>query len=227
MGCASSKGAANSVHQPTTSPTNADIEKVDVVRQVEGGNFPDEHMARRKADGKTLIPEFQFDQFGNKVDVLTGGRVWSESYYRARKEAEFHAIQRGQCFERSKKAFEDGDKKEAKNLSDEGKDHGRKMEEANQRAAEEILKPQNLETSSKIDLHGLLVAEAVDATLHFVRAAKAAGTLRQLEIITGAGHHSSKDKGPVIKPAIMDLCRNEKWQLQAIPDNDGCFILVL
>ena len=178
-------------------------------------------------EGDTFTPEFQYNQFGNKVDVVTGGRVWSEAYYRARKDADFHANQRGQCFERSKIAFEDGRKKEAKELSDEGKDHGRKMEEANKRAAEEILKPQGLEASPKIDLHGLLVVEAVDACRQFVRAAKVAGTFQQLEIITGAGHHSAKDKGPVIRPAIVELCRIEKWRLGATTYNEGSFILIL
>lgn len=229
MGCSGSKDATtNLVHQPTKPETNVYITKAnETVEESAGGCLSGQQKTTSILESDTLTPEFQYDQYGNKVDVATGGRVWSEEYYRARKEADFHANQRGQCFERSKKAFEEGHKKEAKELSDEGKDHGRKMEEANSRAAEEILKPQRLETSPKIDLHGLLVAEAVDACRQFVRAAKLAGNFQQLEIITGAGHHSAKEKGPVIKPAIVELCKIEKWQLQATPDNEGSFTLIL
>lgn len=173
------------------------------------------------------MPKHHIDQFGNKIDDVTGGRVWSEAYYRARKDADTHAKLRGECFDKSKKAFEEGNKKEAKELSDAGKQHGLQMEEANQRAVDEILKPQNLENAQKIDLHGLLVTEAVDATRKFVNAAITAGKYQTLEIITGAGHHSAKEKGPVIKPAIIEMCKEEKWQLDAAEDNEGSFILTL
>lgn len=127
----------------------------------------------------------------------------------------------------SKKAFEEDRKKEAKELSDEGKMHGHKMEESNKRAVDEILKPQNLNDSDKIDLHGLLVAEAVDATRSFAKNAIQAGKRAQLEIITGAGHHSDAAKGPVIKPAIIDLCKQESWKLEADENNEGSFTLIL
>jgi DNA-nicking Smr family endonuclease len=178
---------------------------------------------------ESLVPKYHIDEFGNKIDDVTGGRVWSEAYYRARKDAEFHAQERGRCFEASKKAFEEDRKKEAKELSDEGKMHGQKMEEANQRAVDEIIKPQQLETSVKIDLHGLLVAEAVNATKEFVKAviANRGDSVDKLEIITGAGHHSDKAKGPVIKPAIIKMCEEEGWKLVADEGNEGSFTLIL
>ena len=155
--------------------------------------------------------------------------MWSAAYYRARKDANYHAEQRGKCFEASKKAFEEDRKKEAKELSDEGKMHGQKMEEANKRAVDEILKPQNLDHSDRIDLHGLLVAEAVEATRNFVKNVieKGISEGKILSIITGAGHHSQAEKGPVIKPAIIEMCKQENWKLEADEGNEGSFTLIL
>lgn len=172
---------------------------------------------------QSLIPSHHTDQFGNEIDDETGGRVWSEAYYKARNDADENAVQRGKYFERSKNAFETGNKKEAKELSDMGKKHGELMEEANKRAVNEILNPQHLSTASKIDLHGLLVAEAVEATKSYVMSC--IGRLETVEIITGAGHHSDQIKGAVIKPAIVKLCKDEHWKLDSHESNEGSFTL--
>ena len=63
---------------------------------------------------------YHVDQYGHRIDDKNGGRVWSEKYYKARREAEEHAKKRGECFEKSKKAFNENRKGEAKTLSDEG-----------------------------------------------------------------------------------------------------------
>jgi DNA-nicking Smr family endonuclease len=138
-------------------------------------------------------------------------------------EAEECAIKRGKCFEESTKAFAEDRKDEAKTLSDEGKQHGLQMEEANKRAAAEIINPQSLSTSDKIDLHGLLVQEAIDATKDFVKSC--IGKKETVQVITGQGIHSDLAKGAVIKPAIIDLCKQENWQLDAESENAGSFIL--
>lgn len=85
--------------------------------------------------------------------------------------------------------------------------------------------PQNLKYSDKIDLHGLLVKEAVDATKEFVT--YNIGRKKSVEVITGVGHHSDKNKGPMIKPAIIDLCKLEGWKLEIQEHNDGSFTLHL
>ena len=162
------------------------------------------------------------DSFGNLVDQH-GGRVWPEAYYAARKEAEEEAILRGKCFEESKKAFEEDRKGDAKELSDRGKEHGAKMEAANKRAMEIIIGPQNLAEAEKIDLHGLLVQEAVEATRDFVKSS--IGRLETVQVITGQCLHSDKAKGPVIKPAILELCKEEGWKIDPQPNNPGCFIV--
>ena len=46
-----------------------------------------------------------------------------------------------------------------------------------------------------------------------------------LRIVTGSGHHSDPKKGAVIKPAIIKLCRDEKWNIEAEHHNDGVLII--
>lgn len=176
------------------------------------------------ADGESLVPPHHIDEHGHKVADEGGGRVWSEAYYRARKDADDHAKLRGECFDKSKTAFNEDRKGDAKTLSDEGKKHGVEMEAANQRAVAEIMGYQNLEENT-LDLHGLLVKEAVDCTRTFVNKHKASGKFKQLCIIPGAGNHSDPKKGAVIKPAIIDLAKEEKWNLEADEGNDGSFTL--
>eukprot|EP01038_Epipyxis_sp_PR26KG_P014356 gene14356-19253_t len=162
------------------------------------------------------------DSFGNKVDE-SGARIWPDEYYAAREAASEHARLRGKYFDEAKAAFESGKKKEAKELSEEGKNQGVLLEQANARAVEVILKLQNLDSSDSIDLHGLLVAEAVEATKQF--ALKSASKKDSIEIITGAGLHSNPANGPLIKPAILKLCKEQKWRLEKKEDNDGSFTL--
>jgi DNA-nicking Smr family endonuclease len=179
------------------------------------------------------------DGFGHQVDE-NGGRVWSAAYYAARKEADMYAVERGKCFENSKQAFSEvslkqyleqpmllirhvqqNRKAEAKTLSDEGKRHGDRMNKANEKAAAEILTPQNLTNSTSIDLHGLLVQEAVDATKSFI-VSKVNSSQAVLTVVTGQGHHSDKVKGAVIKPAILQMLSENKWQFEIDEKNPGC-----
>ena len=179
------------------------------------------HVPRSSVE-KPVSAGTHLDGFGNLVDEH-GARVWPEAYHAARKEAEDHAVERGKCFEESKKAFEEGRKAEAKELSERGKEHGALMEAANKRAAGIVLEPQHLDKADRIDLHGLLVHEAVEATKDFVKSCT--GRLKTVEVITGQGLHSDKAKGPVIKPAIFQLCKDENWQHEISPHNPGCIIV--
>ena len=121
--------------------------------------------------------------------------------------------------------FEEGREADAKEHSDRGKEHRAKMEAANKRAKEIIIGPQNLAEADKIDLHGLLVQEAVEATRDFVKSS--IGRLETVQVITGQGLHSDKAKGPVIMPAIIGLCKKEGWKIvpSRKPKNPGCFII--
>ena len=73
-----------------------------------------------------------------------------------RAEAQKYAEERGELLSASKNAFESGDKAKAKELSEKGKEAGRKMEEANKKAAAVILKHRNDGHGDHyLDLHGL------------------------------------------------------------------------
>ena len=162
------------------------------------------------------------DSFGRFVDEQ-GERIWPDAYYAARKDAEEETIKRDKCLGRSKRASKEGKEADAKVFSDRGKEHRAKMEAANKRAMEIIIGPQNLAEADKIDLHGLLVQEAVEATRDFVKSS--IGRLETVQVITGQGLHSDKAKGPVIKPAIISLCKKEGWKIDPQPNNAGCFII--
>ena len=71
-------------------------------------------------DDHHLVPAHHTDKFGHEVDNNTGGRVFSEAYYEARKEASEQARLRGEFFEKSKHAYNNNHKADAKHLSDEG-----------------------------------------------------------------------------------------------------------
>ena len=79
-----------------------------------------DHNNNKSDDNHHLVPAHHTDKFGHEIDNNTGGRVFSEAYYAARKEASEQARLRGECFEKSKHAYSSNHKADAKHLSDEG-----------------------------------------------------------------------------------------------------------
>jgi DNA-nicking Smr family endonuclease len=77
------------------------------------------------------------------------------------------------------------------------------MEEANASAVRAILEPQRYTETGCLDLHGLHVAEAEAASRDFVQQQLALRQFSEIEIITGAGHHSS---GQVAKIKVSQNC---------------------
>ena len=94
---------------------------------------------------------------------------------------------RGEAFAESQAAYKRGDKAKAKELSNKGKRHGEAMEQANKDAVNAILAPQQSANTGCIDLHGLYVQEALDATDEFLQFHMSKGNFGVVEIITGAG----------------------------------------
>lgn len=134
---------------------------------------------------------------------------------RLRAEAQKYAEERGALLGASKQAFESGDKAQAKELSEKGKEAGRKMEEANKKAAEVILKHRNDgHGDNYLDLHGLFLEEALDAFRAKMAALQKAAESEDIvfEVIPGAGHHS-KNKA-VIKPKIIEELTNMKVKFE-------------
>lgn len=109
-------------------------------------------------------------------------------------------------------------------FSRQGKKHGHLMEQANAKAAEAIIKPQNADKTGVLDLHGLYVAEATEAARDFLEKQQKAKRFRKVEIITGAGHHS-EGLHAKIRPAVERLVSGMDLPYHNPPHNDGAFVV--
>ena len=112
------------------------------------------------------------------------------------------------CFERAKKAYESGDGALSKQLSEEGKQHQELMKKYQQESANTMFEHLNKDKGDlEIDLHGQYVDNAMDFLKK--RIEKLRGEKQpKLTIIYGAGNHSD-EKGPKIKPAVLEYLKNE------------------
>ncbi|KAJ5224827.1 uncharacterized protein N7469_008330 [Penicillium citrinum] len=142
-------------------------------------------------------------------------------YDRLRDLARQEANKRGDCFHRSKEAYSSGDGAAAKQLSEEGKAHGRKMEQYNKQASEFIFRENNANgrvEADTIDLHGQFVEEAEEILEERIKYAKAHGQ-NHLHVIVGKGNHSA---GHIqkIKPRVERVCRELGLQY-ATEENAG------
>ncbi|KAK4861531.1 hypothetical protein LT330_003566 [Penicillium expansum] len=142
-------------------------------------------------------------------------------YDRLRDLARQEASKRGQCFSRSKDAYASGDGAGAKQLSEEGKAHGRKMEEYNRQASEFIFRENNASgrvEADTIDLHGQFVEEAEEILEERIKYAKSHGQ-SHLHVIVGKGNHSANHIQK-IKPRVEQVCRELGLQY-ATEENAG------
>ncbi|KAI9167458.1 Smr domain-containing protein [Paramyrothecium foliicola] len=129
-------------------------------------------------------------------------------YDRLRDLARAEAEKRNACFDRSRRAYDEGDHAGAKEYSNEGKAHDRKMDDYNRQASDFIFRENNAPGRVEpdcIDLHGQFVEEAERILEERIRADQANGQTH-LHAIVGKGHHSA---GHVqkIKPKVEELCR--------------------
>ncbi|KAF9461320.1 hypothetical protein BDZ94DRAFT_1264161 [Collybia nuda] len=132
--------------------------------------------------------------------------------------------QMAKAFEESHQAYSRGDKAEAKNLSNRGKEHQRKMESLNKEACEWIFTENNKDSRpGEIDLHGLYVKEAIAYTDYAIQEAKQRGEL-ELHLIVGKGLHSTGGSAK-IKPAIEELMQRHQLNAQLDPHNAGVLIV--
>jgi DNA-nicking Smr family endonuclease len=131
-----------------------------------------------------------------------------------------------QCAKRSQEAWKKGEKSEAHTLSEEKKGWQKNKDEANRKAAKIILESQKWQTSGEIDLHGLYLDEALDATRAFLKhwSKKASGRNIVL-IITGAGHHSENNKA-VIRPKVEEFLQEQRLEYESVHGN-GAFRVTL
>ncbi|OAL69793.1 hypothetical protein A7D00_5832 [Trichophyton violaceum] len=142
-------------------------------------------------------------------------------YDRLRGLARHEAELRGSCFDRSRQAYENGDGQRAKELSEEGKEHGRKMEQYNKQASEFIFRENNAEgrvAADTIDLHGQFVEEAENILEERIKYARQHGQ-DHLHVIVGKGNHSVNHVQK-IKPRVEQVCRDLGLQY-ATEENAG------
>ncbi|KAL5364057.1 smr family protein [Aspergillus floccosus] len=142
-------------------------------------------------------------------------------YDRLRDLARQEASKRNSCFQRSQEAYTSGDGAMAKELSEQGKAHGRKMEEYNKQASEFIFRENNANgrvAPDTIDLHGQFVEEAEEILEERIKYAKAHGQAH-LHVIVGKGNHSANHVQK-IKPRVEQVCRELGLQY-ATEDNAG------
>ena len=109
----------------------------------------------------------------------------------------------GESFQKSKEAFESGDKELASKLSEQGKEAQRLMKQYQTESANTMFETLNKERGElEIDLHG----QYVDFAMKFLE--ERIEKLKQeqkdkLLIIYGAGNHSDEN-GPKIKPTVLE-----------------------
>ncbi|KAI9923836.1 hypothetical protein AWENTII_010167 [Aspergillus wentii] len=142
-------------------------------------------------------------------------------YDRLRNLARQEASKRGSCFHRSQEAYQNGDGAAAKELSEQGKAHGRKMEEYNKQASEFIFRENNANgrvDADTIDLHGQFVEEAEEILEERIKYAKAHGQTH-LHVIVGKGNHSANHVQK-IKPRVEQVCQELGLQY-ATEENAG------
>ncbi|KIY51055.1 DUF1771-domain-containing protein [Fistulina hepatica ATCC 64428] len=153
----------------------------------------------------------------------------SNLYYKnLRRLAVEEGDQMAKAFAESKEAYARGDGALAKELSNRGKEHQRKMEGLNKQASDWIfteLNPLGLQDSQRgeVDLHGLFVKEAVERTDRAIQEARARGET-EIRLIVGKGMHSDGQVAK-IKPAVEDLMVKHNLQAELDPHNGGVLIV--
>jgi DNA-nicking Smr family endonuclease len=141
-----------------------------------------------------------------------------ELWHKYREDVDRHGKLMHEYFDKAHKAHDDDDGAAAKEFSTKGKEEQRLMKEAQKKAAKAIFAAKNKEQpEGTIDLHGLLVAEAVHIVEDQLEDAKKKGW-KELHIITGAGHHSGKG-GPKIKPSVHKFLNEHKYKWETDESN--------
>lgn len=130
------------------------------------------------------------------------------------------------CFSESVKAYDDGDKVGAKELSNEGKCYQKQVEELNSKAADWIYRVNNVHSPpNEIDLHGLYVREAIPRVEQAVQSAILRGDSK-IHLVVGRGMHSP-DGVAKLRPAIAELMATYTLAAHVDPHNVGVLIVQL
>lgn len=148
-------------------------------------------------------------------------------YYKAmRDKARSEGDKMANCFSKSQESYKHGDGSLAKDLSMEGEQHKKNMEQLNTQAAEWIFAANNADSPpDTIDLHGLYVKEALAKVQEAVPRAQRQHFPR-LRLIVGKGIHSQNHVAH-LKPAVQDLLQKHNVTAFVDPHNQGVVIVQL
>lgn len=145
-------------------------------------------------------------------------------YKQLREQAQFHFRNHKQLSSQSQSAYKNGNKSEAKQLSDRSHQEFIRFQQLNNQAAEFVFVENNKDSmSNEIDLHGLYVSEAE----YVIKKRLIYGhnnNEQDVRIIVGKGKHSSGGIAK-IKPAAEQLCNEGKFQWQVDSKNEGVIIV--
>ncbi|KAK3692671.1 smr domain-containing protein [Podospora appendiculata] len=161
------------------------------------------------------------DRIGGRAFNHSAGDDAEAEYDRLRDLARKEGDKMKQCFDRAHETYERGDRAEAKELSEEGKQHQQKKNAYNKQASEYIFRENNAQgriADDTIDLHGQFVEEAEDIVEARIRDAQARGQTH-LHIIVGKGNHST-GRVQKIKPRVEQICK-EMGLDYATEENEG------
>ncbi|KIV83931.1 hypothetical protein PV11_05913 [Exophiala sideris] len=148
-----------------------------------------------------------------------------QEYDRLRDLARQEAGKRSSCFAKSQQAYSNGDGAAAHSLSQEGKEHGARMEQYNKQASEYIFRENNADgrvPADTIDLHGQFVEEAEDILEERIRYAQSHGQ-NHLHVIVGKGNHSVNHVQK-IKPRVEQVCQELGLQYHVEPNEGRIYV---
>ncbi len=148
---------------------------------------------------------------------IEGGKSVAELYATTREDAAHLARTRNALFEKGTALYRAGKRKEAKEVSSQGREVNEKLFAVQKAAAKKVFSARNSEAGllkGNIDLHGLHVSEAKDC-LRDLLPVLATARLEHISIITGSGNHTVGGDGQGrLLPAVEKYC-NElglPWQ---------------
>ncbi|KAI6161069.1 hypothetical protein EDD17DRAFT_717036 [Pisolithus thermaeus] len=150
----------------------------------------------------------------------------NEHYVALRAEAAREGDLMAQCYRQGHEAYQQGQRALAKQLSEKGSGHKRKMERLNVEASAWIFRENNLVSKpGEVDLHGLYVKEAVMYAEDAIEKAQSRGDL-EMRLLVGKGLHSDGQVAK-IKPALEELMKRRSLPADVDPDNTGLLIVRL